>query len=630
MKKDAASLVDVEQSLTDAGVLNFAENKISANRARAWIKCNDDTLIRYYTRFLPASAEYMERLYCILNDIWQLPRCVVCTKTHTRFDGSVKGYKKHCSMACTTKDPDVRDKKNKTMVKRYGVKHALQSPELRDKCKQTNMDRFGTEYASSSAQVKDRVKQTNMKRFGTPCSLQYDAVARKSDSTMMDKYGVKHALQNKDLLLKKEHTCLIKYGEKQYPQTDEFKQKFKQAMVDRFGVDHPSKSTELRNKAKQSMMERYGVEYTLQSPELMDAYITTMMDVWGTSNPQRIHLVGDVLDNLNNPDWLFDQHYTQRKSILQISKELQITRETLSRWFSTHNITIQQRGYSVSSEEQELIDFITTNYTGTVITNNRSVIHPHELDIILPDINVAFEYCGLYWHSDVHNHITHNYHKTKMDACTDVGLTLYTIFSDEWCITKDIVKSKVLHLIGCSKVQRTYARLCGVVSVDTQTKRSFFNKNHIQRSGPGSITYGLTYNDEIISVMTFIKKSDNVFVLNRFASSRSVVGGFSKLLKHFKKHNTWSVIETFADLRWSRGNLYTSTGFTLCRLLKPDYYYVVGNKRIHKFNYRRKMLPTKLSVFNPELSEVENCKLNGVYRIWDCGKIKYITKNEEL
>ena len=36
------------------------------------------------------------------------------------------------------------------------------------------------------------------------------------------------------------------------------------------------------------------------------------------------------------------------------------------------------------------------------------------------------------------------------------------------------------------------------------------------------------------------------------------------------------------------------------------------------------MLPKKLNVFNPKLSEWENMKKNKYDRIWDCGNLKYI------
>ena len=48
--------------------------------------------------------------------------------------------------------------------------------------------------------------------------------------------------------------------------------------------------------------------------------------------------------------------------------------------------------------------------------------------------------------------------------------------------------------------------------------------------------------------------------------------------------------KTFADRRWTLdkdNNLYTKLGFKLTKTLIPDYRYVVGKKRVHKFNFRK-------------------------------------------
>lgn len=125
--------------------------------------------------------------------------------------------------------------------------------------------------------------------------------------------------------------------------------------------------------------------------------------------------------------------------------------------------------------------------------------------------------------------------------------------------------------------------------------------------------------------MTWIKQSNAQYTLNRYATSCRVPGGFSKLLTHFKKTYTWKTLVSFADLRWSDGNLYYQTGWHHDSTLRPDYYYSPdGHQRFHKFNYRRQNLSKLLTHFDPHLSETENCKNNGILRIWDCGKLRFI------
>ncbi len=70
----------------------------------------------------------------------------------------------------------------------------------------------------------------------------------------------------------------------------------------------------------------------------------------------------------------------------------------------THPCPICQ--IKVSKAEDEIYKFITSIYNNTVDRNNRNIIKSKyknrflELDLYLPDINLAIEFNGSYWHSD--------------------------------------------------------------------------------------------------------------------------------------------------------------------------------------------------------------------------------------
>jgi len=272
--------------------------------------------------------------------------------------------------------------------------------------------------------------------------------------------------------------------------------------------------------------------------------------------------------------------------------------------------------------EQQVAAFVEA-LGAQIIRNDRTVLSPQELDIYIPAHNLAIEYCGLYWHSEQLGKNKH-YHKGKHDKCKQQGIQLLTIFEDEWANKRSQVERKLKSLLHVD-VAATYARNCSVRVVDGNAKRTFFDDHHIQGNGPGSINLGLYHHDNLVACMSFIVQKDKHY-LNRYASSTRVVGGFSKLLKHFQRTTQWTQIVSFADQRWSNGNLYTSTGWVLDKTIPPDYSYTPqgSNHRAHKFNYRRKYLPTLLTSFVPELSEWENCKANNVLRIWDCGKLRFV------
>ena len=273
-------------------------------------------------------------------------------------------------------------------------------------------------------------------------------------------------------------------------------------------------------------------------------------------------------------------------------------------------------------EIQQLLHDLNIEY----VTNNRTLISPKEIDILIPSHKIAIEYCGLYWHSETRGK-NKLYHKNKLEMCTKKGYRLFTIFEDEWIYRKKQVIKKLKTSLQCNNDTRIYARKCNIVLLDTKSKKEFFNNNHIQGDGISSINIGLEYNNEVVAAVGLACHNDGIYYLNRYATSTSVIGGFSKILKYFQRNYVWKKIISFADLRWSIGNLYKKTGWTLDCVIPPDYSYVRGNNRYHKFNYRRKYLPKLLKHFDRDLSEKENCDINGILRIWDCGKQRWILES---
>ena len=105
-----------------------------------------------------------------------------------------------------------------------------------------------------------------------------------------------------------------------------------------------------------------------------------------------------------------------------------------------------------SEGEKEVLEYIKTIYVGKIIENDRTIILNNltgrnlELDIWLPDLNVAIEYNGLYWHSLEDRVKIDN---IKIDKCKDNGMTLMIIMENEWQNNSDEVKRKIKGLINC-------------------------------------------------------------------------------------------------------------------------------------------------------------------------------------
>lgn len=85
---------------------------------------------------------------------------------------------------------------------------------------------------------------------------------------------------------------------------------------------------------------------------------------------------------------------------------------------------------SRSNTERKLEEIISEIYTGTVITSSRDIIPPYELDIFLPDICLAVEYNGSYFHSDMAGK-PEEYHLVKSIRCRELGIRLIHIYEFE-------------------------------------------------------------------------------------------------------------------------------------------------------------------------------------------------------
>lgn len=272
----------------------------------------------------------------------------------------------------------------------------------------------------------------------------------------------------------------------------------------------------------------------------------------------------------------------------------------------------------VSKPEKEISEFL----TGLGIeheTSIRSVISPYELDLYIPSKEIALEYCGLYWHSEVYR--DSNYHYKKWKMCKDQGIQLITIFEDEWVLNKEVVKRLLANKVGAVS-KSLFARKCEFTYTTKTEASALLNEHHIQGASNASHYTGLIRDGSIVAVALF-KRRDEGYELVRYCSSVRVVGGLSKLIKNFRKDHP-GPIHTFADHRYSSGPLYIQAGFKESGSIPQDYKYIVKGKTHHKFAFRHKSLSTKIKNYDPNLTEHENCLAAGILRIYDCGKTRFI------
>lgn len=282
----------------------------------------------------------------------------------------------------------------------------------------------------------------------------------------------------------------------------------------------------------------------------------------------------------------------------------------------------------ISSGHQEIIDFIKSFYNKKLCVNDRSAINPFELDILLPDDNIAIEYNGLYYHSfnNIESKEEKFKHYYKYDLCSSNNIKLIQIFENEWIdnITKEIIKSKLAVMLG--RGRKLYARNCNTVNVDNHNYKVFMDDNHLQGSCNASVRIGLLLNNKLVCAMSFKKHHKYEWEIMRFATIKYhvVIGGFTKLLKYFINNFNPSQILTYVDRRYSDGGIYKKSGFVLDGITPPNYFYIKSSSLFSRQKFQKKKLKFKLDDFNNNLSEAVNMFNNGYRRIWDAGNFRFL------
>lgn len=276
-----------------------------------------------------------------------------------------------------------------------------------------------------------------------------------------------------------------------------------------------------------------------------------------------------------------------------------------------------------SGQELKILNLIQGHYLGEVISGDRMLIAPYEVDIVIPDLKLAVEYCGLYWHCEKSSGRGRSYHYEKMVRLSNLGYRLITIYSDEFEQKEEIVRRMILNRIGAGDEPILHARQCEVKQIGSSVANLFHAANHIQGQFKGSSAHwALIHNDDPVMVMSFRKTGVDQWELSRMSSCARVRGGATKLFTHFVKHHAPSRVVTFADLRWSRGEVYEIMGFQLHGQVPPMQSYVIGyDKRVPKRHFAKARLVR--GGHDPTRSEWQILQEVGVDRVWDCGKKRY-------
>lgn len=273
-----------------------------------------------------------------------------------------------------------------------------------------------------------------------------------------------------------------------------------------------------------------------------------------------------------------------------------------------------------SNGEIELFDFV-QSLCPDVTANFK--LKGYEIDVFCPTYSVGFEYHGLFYHSE------RKTHRLKYQIAKDHGIRLIQIYEDEWREHRKAVEHIIRYAMGMS--DPVFARKCSVDWISSQEAKAWLSDHHVQGGVDSKHNVTLTHDGAVIAVAQFSRpvarrkrSSAGVYELARFASSKRVVGGLSKVIAAFRKQFKPRAIVTYCDHRYFSGDSYLAVGF-VARDTRVDYEYLLKDKRFHKSVFQKQNIRKHFGEdFMPGATESEMTKAIGARKLWNAGRTTYV------
>lgn len=317
----------------------------------------------------------------------------------------------------------------------------------------------------------------------------------------------------------------------------------------------------------------------------------------------------------------------EQKTLREVAEQYDCCIDSVHKLAKHNNIQIPKK--QRSSAEKEIEKFIMDTIDDDILICDRSIIHPMELDLYIPSRNLAIEYNGLFWHSELYK--DRSYHKSKTEACEAKGIRLIHIFEDEWRDSRSKCEETIKHLLGKSE-KGVFARKVTIRDIPWNRAKAFLERFHLLGAGaPGSYNIGAFSGDDLVGVMVFGQKNNENGTgveLRRFVTDKKNNPGLgSKMFKYAVTQQGYKEVVAFVDRRWFTGIVKEAIGFKVVGVVPPTLWWTNGTVRYHRRHFTKKHL---LSDNNQHLSKRELLKNKGFYRIWDSGKLKLLWDSGEL
>lgn len=448
-----------------------------------------------------------------------------------------------------------------TMLNKYGAESYTQTDEYKKKYKNTCLAKYGTESHNQSEKVKEKYKNTCLKRYGVETTAILPEIITQKEQTCLEKYGCINPMKSLAVQEKVKQTNIQRYGTTSYSQTDAFIEKVKTTCLQKFGETSYSKTLGHREKVSKIFQEYSERDWTEECKQVMNS---------------RENLIS-YLESLN-----------KKPTTLELADMLGCSISAIGQRVRSWNLyNLLNLSCSTSSYEEEIKRFLAE--LGVDASKNRTQLEGLEIDLYDPERKIGIEFNGTYWHS-LSMLGDKNYHLKKSKLAESKGIRLIHIYEYEWNNPNKRPLLESLLKIAFGKVnEKIYARKCEIREISNKEAKEFNEKNHLQGHRNAQITYGLYYQGQLRQLMSFSKtkynknlKGANEWEIIRGCpgSNNIVIGGVSKLFKHFIKINNPDKVFSYCDFNKFDGKGYEAIGMCFMGYTGPDMKWVLKDRSV--------------------------------------------------
>lgn len=266
-----------------------------------------------------------------------------------------------------------------------------------------------------------------------------------------------------------------------------------------------------------------------------------------------------------------------------------------------------------------------------------------EIDIYTPAIKLGIEYNGSAYHASLNGifkDIANTYHQDKFLLAKSMGIHLINIFDVDWQNNQEKIKSYLLDLV--KPPVKLYARQCEIRKISSSEANSFCDKYHLQGSTrANNICYGLFYNNYLYSVMTFghirYKPNGSEYELYRYCvkSGYTILGGASKLFKHFLLDYSPSKVVSYSNNDYFSGDIYPKLGFKYDGQCALPYFWFGSDIRKREQCQAHKLKEMYPEIYQKAIDEGASNKENfimtslGYKKVYRSGNTRWIYENQD-